>query len=76
MLRGGMDGLLLFLIGNNILTKARPDIGVDKPIKITADFALHPMLKITNLYGIKDKHLYFMHRLYLILEDHILKDKI
>ncbi len=46
MLRGGMDGLTAVpYIGNNILTKARPDIGVDKPIPITPDFALHPMLK-------------------------------
>ena len=46
MLRGGMDGLTAVpFIGNNILAKARPDIGVDKPIKITPDFALHPRLK-------------------------------
>ena len=46
MLRGGMDGLTAVpFIGNNILAKARPDIGVDKPVKITADFALHPRLK-------------------------------
>ena len=46
MLRGGMDGLTAVpFIGNNILRKARPDIGVDKPIKITSDFALHPQLK-------------------------------
>ena len=46
MLRGGMDGLTAVpYIGNNILRKARPDIGVNKPIKITSDFALHPQLK-------------------------------
>ena len=46
MLRGGMDGLTAVpYIGNNILAKARPDIGVEKPVKITADFALHPRLK-------------------------------
>ena len=46
MLRGGMDGLTAVpFIGNNILTKARPDIGVSKPVPITANFALHPMLK-------------------------------
>ena len=46
MLRGGMDGLTAVpFIGNNILRNARPDIGVDKPIKITPDFALHPQLK-------------------------------
>ena len=46
MLRGGMDGLTAVpFIGNNILTKARPDIGVSKPIPISANFALHPMLK-------------------------------
>ena len=46
MLRGGMDGLTAVpYIGNNILKKARPDIGVHKPIQITSDFALHPQLK-------------------------------
>ena len=46
MLRGGMDGLTAVpYIGNNILKKSRPDIGVHKPIKITSDFALHPKLK-------------------------------
>ena len=46
MLRGGMDGLTAVpFIGNNILTKLRPDIGVSKPIPITPNFALHPMLK-------------------------------
>ena len=46
MLRGGMDGLTAVpFIGNNILAKARPDIGVDKPIKVTSNFALHPRLK-------------------------------
>ena len=46
MLRGGMDGLTAVpFIGNDILAKARPDIGVDKPIKVTSNFALHPRLK-------------------------------
>ena len=46
MLRGGMDGLTAVpFIGNDILTKARPDIAVNKPIKITSNFALHPRLK-------------------------------
>ena len=55
MLRGGMDGLTAVpYIGNNILAKARPDIGVEKPIKITADFALHPKLK--NFKTLWDKN--------------------
>ena len=46
MLRGGMDGLTAVpFIGNDILSKARPDIGVNKPINITPNFALHPVLK-------------------------------
>ena len=46
MLRGGMDGLTAVpFIGNDILTKARPDIGVSKPVPITSNFALHPILK-------------------------------
>ena len=46
MLRGGMDGLTAVpFIGNDILIKVRPDIGVSKPVPITANFALHPMLK-------------------------------
>ena len=56
MLRGGMDGLTAVpFIGNNILAKARPDIGVDKPVKITADFALHPRLKNFKKLWDKDK---------------------
>ena len=55
MLRGGMDGLTAVpFIGNDILAKARPDIGVDKPIKITPDFALHPKLK--NFKSFWDKN--------------------
>ena len=46
MLRGGMDGLTAVpFIGNDILMKARPDISVNKPVPITSNFALHPMLK-------------------------------
>ena len=56
MLRGGMDGLTAVpFIGNDILAKARPDIGVDKPIKITSDFALHPRLKKFKKLWDKDK---------------------
>ena len=52
MLRGGMDGLTAVpFIGNDILTKARPDIGISKPIPITSNFALHPILK-----NYKSKH--------------------
>ena len=56
MLRGGMDGLTAVpFIGNNILAEARPDIGVEKPLKITPDFALHPQLKIFKKLWDKDK---------------------
>ena len=56
MLRGGMDGLTAVpFIGNNILTNARPDIGVDKPIKITSDFALHPQLRTFKKLWDKNK---------------------
>ena len=56
MLRGGMDGLTAVpFIGNNILAEARPDIGVEKPLKITSDFALHPQLKTFKKLWDKDK---------------------
>ena len=69
-----MDGLTAVpFIGNDILSKARPDIGVNKPIKITPNFALHPVLKTLNLYGIINKLLYFMQPQFLIPEDHTLR---
>ena len=56
MLRGGMDGLTAVpFIGNNILADARPDIGVEKPLKLTSDFALHPQLKSFKKLWDKDK---------------------
>ena len=55
MLRGGMDGLTAVpFIGNDLLKRARPDIGVDKPIKISSNFGLHPRLK--NFKKLWDKN--------------------
>ena len=46
MLRGGMDGLAAApYIGDDTLAKMRPDISIDRPVKISGDFALHPELK-------------------------------
>jgi uncharacterized protein (DUF1501 family) len=46
MLRGGMDGLAAVpFVGDNVLSNARPDIGIDNPSSITGDFALHPRLE-------------------------------
>ena len=46
MLRGGMDGLAAVpFVGDKVLSNARPDIGIDNPVSITGDFALHPKLK-------------------------------
>lgn len=46
MLRGGMDGLAAApFTGDDTLARMRPDISVNRPVKIGGDFALHPQLR-------------------------------
>ena len=57
MLRGGMDGLCAIPVkGDNNFEKLRSKINLDRTLKLTSDFDLHPELKtFKNLWDQKER---------------------
>jgi uncharacterized protein (DUF1501 family) len=54
MLRGGMDGLCAIPVkGDKNFEKLRSKINLDRTLKLTSDFDLHPALKTLKAFGMK-----------------------
>ena len=62
-----MDGLCAVPVKDDKnFQKLRSKINLDRTLKLTSDFDLHPALKILNYSGIKMQHQYFMQQVFLI----------
>ena len=77
MLQGGMDGLCAVPIKNDKnFEKLRSKINLDRTLKLTSDFDLHPALENFKSVGIKIQPQCFMLPVFRIKKDLTLKVKI